>query len=58
MGRQSVTATATLEAADRRLPVHLIMEGVIETERVSLGRYIVCWLTDAWEEVIGAATGG
>ena len=58
MGRQCVTATATLEAADRRLPAHLIMVGVIETERVPLGRYIVYWLTDAWEEVIGAATGG
>jgi len=57
LGRQNVTATATLEGGDRQLPAYLIMAGVIETERVSIGRYIGYWFTDAWEEVVGAATG-
>ncbi len=57
LGRQSVTATATLEGLDRQLPTNLIMVGAIETERVSIGQYIGYWLSDAWEDLVGVTTG-
>jgi hypothetical protein len=57
LARQSVLATATLDGSARRLPTNLVMAGVIETERVSLARHLQYWAADAWNEVVGVATG-
>ena len=57
LGRQAVAATATLNAPAHHLPSGLIMAGVIETERVSIGRFVLYWIRDAWNEVASVATG-
>jgi hypothetical protein len=57
LARQAVLATATLNGSAHRLPANLVMAGAIETERVSLARYIQYWAEDAWKEVVGATSG-
>lgn len=57
LARQSVLATASLNGSAHRLPANLVMAGAIETERVSLARYLQYWLADAWNEVVGVSTG-
>ena len=57
MGKQVVMATAALHDTRGVLPSHLVMIGAIETERVSPVRLLGYWVTDLWNEVLGATTG-
>ena len=57
LARQAILVTATLNGSAHRLPANLVMAGAIETERVSLARYLQYWASDAWNEVVGATTG-
>ncbi len=57
LGRQVIMATATLAGSTAALPSNLVMAASIETDRVSLARFVEYWIADLWNEVLGATAG-
>jgi hypothetical protein len=51
--RQVFMVTAALSSGAATLPTNLILPGSIETERVSIARYLQYWFSDILTEIIG-----